>query len=121
LSRNGEPDAGAFEAVISTTVLQMARGGRVRAYGEMVDILAQRTDMADVLKLERLWNDLGERTAMSLMCGYSAAHFVASNTHAVLRQICRAHSHVHRSNADPLAAWLLASAHPGSGESAILN
>ena len=121
LSRNGVPDAGAFEAVIAPAVLRMARRGRVRAYGEMVDILAQRTDMPDVLRLEHFWNDLAERTALSLMCGYSAAHFVATNTHAALRHICRAHTHVHRSTADPLASWLLASAHPGSGESATLN
>jgi len=121
LSRNGVPDAGAFEALIAPAVLRMARRGRVRAYGEMVDILAQRTDMLDVLRLEHFWNDLAERTALSLMCGYSAAHFVATNTHAALRHICRAHTHVHRSTADPLASWLLASAHPGSGESATLN
>ena len=121
LSRNGVPDAGAFEAVIASAVLGMARRGRVRAYGEMVDILAQRTDMPDVLRLERFWNDLAERTPLSLMCGYSAAHFVATNTHAALRHICRAHTRVHRSTADPLASWLLASAHPGSGESATLN
>jgi MEDS: MEthanogen/methylotroph, DcmR Sensory domain len=121
LSRNGVPDAGAFEAVIAPAVLRMAPRGRVRAYGEMVDILAQRTDMPDVLRLERFWNDLAERTPLSLMCGYSAAHFVATNTHAALRHICSAHSQVHRSTADPLASWLLASAHPGSGESATLN
>ena len=121
LSRNGVPDPGAFENVISSAVIEMTRRGRVRAYGEMVDILAQRTDLADAIRLEALWNDLGERVRMYLMCGYSAAHFVATNTHSALRHICRAHSQVHSSTSDPLAAWLLASAHPGQGESATLN
>lgn len=121
LSRNGVPDAEAFDAVIAPAVLGMRRRGRVRAYGEMVDILAQQTDMADVLRLEHFWNDLAERTALSLMCGYSAAHFVATNTHAALRHICRAHTHVQRSLADPLASWLLTSAHPGGGGSATLH
>jgi hypothetical protein len=121
LSRNGVPDAAAFESAVASPVIEMARRGRVRAYGEMVDILAQRTDLPDAIALERLWNDLLQRTRVFLMCGYSAAHFVGTNTHAALRLICRAHAHVHSSTSDPLAAWLLASAHPGSAESATLN
>ena len=121
LSRNGVPDAGAFEALVSPVVLWMSRLGRVRAYGEMVDILAQRSDMRDVLRLEHFWNDLAGRMPLTLMCGYSAAHFVATSTHAALRHICSAHTEVHRSTSDPLASWLLASAHPGNGESATLN
>jgi MEDS: MEthanogen/methylotroph, DcmR Sensory domain len=121
LSRNGTPDAAAFEAIISAPVLETARFGRVRAYGEMVDILAQRTDLADAVKLEALWNDLSGRARLYLMCGYSAAHFVATNTHSMLRHICRSHTQVHSSTSDPLAAWLLASAHPGSRDSATLN
>lgn len=112
LSRNSVPDAGAFEAVVGNTVAELSRGGRrVRAYGEMVDMLAQRGDMADAITLETMWNGLGERTPFSLLCGYSAAHFVASGTHRALRQICAAHTSVHRHAQDPLADWLLKSAH----------
>ena len=48
---------------------------------EMVDTLAQRSDLIDATKLEALWNHLGERTPSNLMCGYSAAHFVSTSTH----------------------------------------
>jgi hypothetical protein len=111
LSRGSSPDSVAFEAVVGKTVAGMARGGRVRAYGEMVDMLAQRGEMTDAIKLETLWNGLGERLPLFLMCGYSAAHFVANGTHRALRDICSAHTAVHRHVQDPLANWLLSSAH----------
>ena len=58
-----------------------------------------------------------QRTPFVLLCGYSAAHFVATTTHRALREICGAHSSVHRHPQDPLATWLLNSAHdtPGAG------
>ena len=111
LSRNSSPDPVAFEAVVGKTVAGMARGGRVRAYGEMVDMLAERGEMADAIKLETLWNGLGERLPLFLLCGYSAAHFVATATHRALRDICSAHTAVHRHAQDPLATWLLNCAH----------
>lgn len=122
LSRRDSLDAGAFQSVVAKAVLALGRRGRIRAYGEMVDILAQRIDLADALTLENLWNDLAARTPLDLMCGYSAAHFVTGNTHRALREICRAHTHVHSVPHDPMAGWILTSAHnQPDGESAILN
>ena len=114
LSPNGPPNATAFDAIIGTLMRETSRRGRVCAYGEMVDILAQRGDFDDVMKLETLWNGLADRVPFSLMCGYSAAHFVAVATHSNLRSICAAHSRVDRSSQDPLAAWLLTAAHNGA-------
>jgi hypothetical protein len=122
LTRSGVPDAHAFEAVVGKPVAGLAqRGTRVRAYGEMVDMLAQRNEMAEAIKLEHLWNALGERVPFFLMCGYSAAHFVATATHRALREICTAHTGVHRHAQDPLATWLLNSAHNAPGASAITH
>jgi hypothetical protein len=122
LSRNGWPDGALFDSVVTKAVTGMARRGRVRAYGEMVDILAQRTELPEAIKLEALWNELADRTPLALMCGYSAAHFVHSSTHRALRDICRAHSDVHSSTQDPMAGWVLNSAHNHpTGDSATLN
>jgi hypothetical protein len=122
LSRNGSPDAAAFDAVVGKAVTGLAqRGARVRAYGEMVDMLAQRGDLADAIRLETFWNGLGERISFCLMCGYSAAHFVATSTHRALRDICSAHTHVHRHAQDPLATWLLSSAHNAPGAASITH
>ncbi|HVD94422.1 MAG TPA: MEDS domain-containing protein [Vicinamibacterales bacterium] len=120
LSRKGSPDAMLFDEVVGGAVADLQEpGGRVRIYGEMVDMLAQRGELRDAIRLETLWNDLGERTSYSLMCGYSAAHFVSSSTHRAMRDICGAHSCVHRHANDQLASWLLTAAHnrpetPGS-------
>jgi hypothetical protein len=120
ICRNGVPDASAFESVVGKTVAGLSRsGGRVRAYGEMVDMLAQNGELADAIRLEALWNRLGERTPFVLLCGYSAAHFVATTTHRALREICGAHSSVHRHPQDPLATWLLNSAHDTPDTAAI--
>ena len=118
ISRFGSVDAAAFEAVVGKAVMTLGRRGRVRAYGEMVDMLAQRGELAEAIKLEGLWNDLGERASSVLMCGYSAAHFVSTSTHRALLEICKAHSGVNRHAQDPLANWLLTAAHNGSRASA---
>jgi hypothetical protein len=122
LSRNGSPDPDAFEAVVGKAVAALARRGRrVRAYGEMVDMLAQRGELAEAVALEQMWNGLGERVPFFLMCGYSAAHFVATGTHRALREICASHSGVHRHAQDQLATWLLNSAHNAPGAAAITH
>ena len=121
ISRSGSIDAAAFEAVVGQAVMTLGRQGRVRAYGEMVDMLAQRGELADAIKLEELWNDLGERASLSLMCGYSAAHFVSTGTHRALLEICRSHSGVQHHPHDPLANWLLTTAHNDSRTSAALR
>ena len=122
ITRSGVPDAEAFEGTVGKTVAGLARRGeRVRAYGEMVDMLALRGELPEAIKLEHLWNRLGERVPLFLLCGYSAAHFVATATHRALREICSAHSGVHRHAQDPLATWLLNSAHNAPGASAITH
>jgi hypothetical protein len=116
ICRSGSPDLGAFETLIGRAVSALARrGGRVRAYGEMVDILAQRGELPDAIRLEALWNRMGKRVPLFLLCGYSAAHFVATPTHRALRDICDAHTSVRQNAQDPLASWLLNSAHNAPG------
>jgi MEDS: MEthanogen/methylotroph, DcmR Sensory domain len=121
LVRHGSPDKSLFKEVVAHQLASLAltSGHRVRAYGEMVDLLAQRGDFNDVIALENLWNGLSERVPIFLLCGYSSAHFVSTTTHAALRDICRCHAGVHRQPEDPLAAWVLTAAHngPSGGDS----
>lgn len=121
VTRDGVPDRTAFDDCVGAAVRGLAELGPIRAYGEMVDILAQRGDLHDALALEGLWNDLMQTTPILLMCGYSATHFVAMPTHRVLRQICFAHSDVRRSEADPLANWILTAAHNPISPSSTLS
>jgi hypothetical protein len=121
ISRFGSPEKAPFEAVVGKAVMALGRRGRVRAYGEMVDMLAQRGELAEAIKLEQLWNDLGAQASLFLMCGYSAAHFVTTGTHRALLDICKSHSGVQHHPHDPLANWLLTTAHNGSRSSATLR
>jgi len=107
ISRHGTPEATLFEEGVGATVERVAQGERVYAYGEMVDILAQRGDFDEAMQLEDLWNRLLARVDVTLMCGYSAAHFVSDDAQEPLRQVCAAHSGVRVESQDPLAAWLL--------------
>jgi len=111
LSPAGVPDEAAFDATVGVAVRGLAEQGPFRAYGEMVDILAQRGELADTLRLEEMWNRLGQDVGFSLLCGYAAAHFVSPAAHETLRHICRTHSTVRHHEQDVLANWLLTASH----------
>jgi len=111
LSPSGVPAEAAFEATVGVAVRGLAELGPLRAYGEMVDILAQRGELRETVHLEELWNELGAEVGFSLLCGYAAAHFVSPAAHQALRDICAGHSMVHRHEQDALANWLLTAAH----------
>jgi MEDS: MEthanogen/methylotroph, DcmR Sensory domain len=113
ISPRGRLNHFAFNEVIGGALRGVS--GRVRAFGEMVDILAERGELAEALELEELWNAAGEVIPLSLYCGYSAAHFVAAGTHRALRDICLAHTDVRRSPQDTLAGWILTTAHHAGG------
>lgn len=122
LTPRGMPDSRLFEELVAKPIRALAaRGRRVRAYGEMVDILAQRGELPEAIALEHLWNTLGERVPLVLMCGYSAAHFVSTSTHAELLEICKAHTDVARHPQDPMAAWVLTAAHNGGAAGQVLH
>jgi hypothetical protein len=111
LSRNGAPDPTGFLEIIAGPVRELAELGPLRAYGEMVDILAQRGELNHAIALEHLWTELTRSVALTVMCGYAAAHFVSPASHAAMRSICAAHTAVRRGTDDALADWLLTAAH----------
>ena len=111
LSPGGSVAADAFTATVGRAVRALSELGPLRAYGEMVDILAQRGDFDEAIRLEDLWNRLRADVPFSLLCGYAAANFVAPAAHRALRQICAEHADVHSNPQDALANWLLTTAH----------
>jgi phosphatidylglycerophosphatase A len=105
--RRDVPSAVAFDEVVGTLVARLGESRRVRIYGEMVDVLAGRGNYKAACQLEALWNALGRRQPFTLFCGYAAGHFGDPRTAAALRDICAAHTHLHRSPDDVLAEFLL--------------
>jgi hypothetical protein len=60
-----------FESVIGGAIDSLSAAApakRLRAYGEMVDLLWQTGDVAAAVRLESLWNDLGKTRRFSLLC-----------------------------------------------------
>lgn len=85
-----------FNDVIGS-LLDLAAGAgarRVRAFGEMVDILVRRGERTEADTLERYWNELGEKQDFTLLCGYKVDLFDLQSQISLLPQVYRAHTHV---------------------------
>jgi len=66
----------------------------VRAYGEMVDLLARRGNTSAAIEIEELWNELSRDQPISMLCGYHMGSFRDATHTATLARICRAHTRV---------------------------
>ena len=101
------PNPMLFHAHVGTTISRLAKRGRLHAYGEMVDILAEQALLRTALEVELLWSQLAARESFTLLCGYASAHFGDPRDAEALHRICRAHTHVNADASDLLGTWLL--------------
>jgi hypothetical protein len=92
---DGRPDRDRFRSVIggAVTAAKLAGGGRVRAFGEMVDLL-RRTSLDATLELEALWTELLEAEEVALVCGYSIDAFDPASYDGLLQRVMAAHSYL---------------------------
>ena len=94
---NGNPDGTRFTATIAP-LFEAARrrpgAGRVRAYGEMVNLLWCEGNGGGALALESLWNRLSDTHEFSLLCGYGLERFDDAADAAIFSAICAEHTHV---------------------------
>ena len=88
--RDGRPDPALFDATVGALVRQCAAAGRVRAFGEMVDVLWGQGNAEAALELEQLWTDLQQTVPFTLMCGYAASRM----SQAGQARVRAAHDHV---------------------------
>jgi hypothetical protein len=107
LMRNGAPDPALFERHIASVVRRLRADAPLRGYGELVELLAEEGNFRGAAELEGLWNQLSAVEPLTLLCGYSSAHFAPAGAGRALRQICRCHTRVKRGNSDLLGNWLL--------------
>ena len=72
-----------------------ARAGfpRIRAFGEMVDLLRHR-DLAATIALEELWVDLVAAHGISLLCGYSIDACDPRNYRGLVQKVAGVHTHL---------------------------
>jgi MEDS: MEthanogen/methylotroph, DcmR Sensory domain len=108
IMRHGRPDPTRFAEVFGDPLRQLlASGVRLRACGELVDLLAAQGEFRAVVALEQLWDALARQHPFSLFCFYCSVRFGHPRSQDALRQICRAHTHVDAFPADELGEWLL--------------
>lgn len=97
------PDAARFRTTIGGAIARCAaasRGGRVRAYGEMIELLWRDRKSAAALRLEDLWNELQSHHAFSLLCAYSLAVFDGDESAAGSQAVSASHDHVIHTRAE---------------------
>lgn len=90
-------DQNLFHRLLDRVVAEL-RGGipdaRVRAYGEMVDVLWRAGRSSAALRLEEVWGEAIERHDFSLLCAYEIAHFYGEANIAGLTAVCDRHTHL---------------------------
>lgn len=94
---DGSPDADLFRTHVGGALQRCERkwdAVRVRAYGEMVDVLWKQGNAQAAFRLEELWNDLARVQSMSLLCAYVMGNFYKAPHAKDLRKICGAHGRV---------------------------
>jgi hypothetical protein len=94
---DGMPDPQLFRTCIGQA-LEQSRAGRehltIRAFGEMVDLLLSDGKPEAALRLEELWNDLGQVYGFSLLCAYSIGNLYREDHWRYFRKICDQHVHL---------------------------
>ena len=105
--RRGILDPTRMHETIGELVAQLAAQPRcLRAYGEIVELFAEEGNFEQAIVLEEFWNHLVEKHRITLLCGYSAAHFADMNHAADLQKICACHTSVRTQSSDTLGTWL---------------
>jgi len=90
--RDEVPDRALFQVGVGGLIAAhavKAQSGRVRVFGEMVNILWESGHRDAALQLEELWNELQRLQPFSLLCAYAVGRFIKEP--ASLRAVCRAH------------------------------
>jgi PAS domain S-box-containing protein len=88
------PNEERFATVIGAVLARCGREhARVRAYGDMVDVLWRGGNTSAALRLEEMWTALARDQPYTLLCAYAMASFVEHP--GQLEQVCALHDHRH--------------------------
>ena len=97
IMRNAMPDAALFNGVVGDVVGQARAGGRyerVRIWGELVDVLWERGDVAASMSLEDLFDQLGKKRELSTFCSFRMDNFNSDVHTRMLPRLGTNHSHL---------------------------
>lgn len=92
---DGMPEWTLFEEHLGQIIEAMQLNHKkIRAYGDMVNILWQDKQYEAAIQLEEFWNDLSRQQNFSLLCTYLLDHLSPDAYDGSLAKICKCHSHV---------------------------
>jgi PAS domain-containing protein len=102
---NDWPDEARFEATVGSLISQAEAAGRpdmqLPCFGEMVALLWKRKKREAAVRLEQLWNFIGQRHAFSLLCAYPLSDFGNEKDSQLFFNICGEHTHVNPEESYP--------------------
>src|SRR5260370_2202830 len=90
-------DAAHIRKIIGEVIereIKKSESRHVYAYGEMVALLLADGKGDALVRLERLWNELGHELSFSLCCGYPLKQFSNNPDEPLFLKICAEHSQV---------------------------
>jgi signal transduction histidine kinase len=93
----GMPDPDLFREVLNQLVARLRATTptqRVRAFGEMVDVLWRGHNAKAAIRLEELWELAVKEHSLSLLCAYVMGNFYREGDAAHFIEVCSNHSHV---------------------------
>jgi DcmR-like sensory protein len=92
-----QPSETAFLAAVGKLLEHVAGGAasprRVRAFGEMVDMLWRQGKPRAAVELEALWNRALADRDVALLCAYSMGNFYRADSVGSFNDICCLHTH----------------------------
>ena len=93
---DGQPNDKLFHEVIGGTIEKAAQkwNSRIRAYGEMVNLLWHDGSPEAAIRVEELWNALLDQRSFPLLCAYSMGNFYKQGHSESLTDICARHTTV---------------------------
>jgi anti-sigma regulatory factor (Ser/Thr protein kinase) len=86
-------DLDKFDAVVRAAIRRATRGGRLRVYGELVNLLWEAGDVQGAIDIEDGWIRLAGELEFSLMCGYHAQSMRADQIDG-FHDLCSRHQRV---------------------------
>jgi hypothetical protein len=95
--RDGMPDSPVFLGLAAEVIRKARAGGRyktVRWWGEMVNVLWERGDVAASMNLEDLFDQLGEEQNVALFCSFLMDNFDGEVHTHMLPRLGTNHSHL---------------------------
>lgn len=95
LMKDDTPDHGAYRQMVGNVIGGMRRRyPRIRAFGEMVDILWHDDRRDAAAELEKLWSGLTRSGPFALLCGYRVDPMDRAVYGGPFEALCNSHTHL---------------------------